>query len=110
MIKKKMQSFCHQERRKRNKGKISRLGILAAVFLVLGMTGCASNDEANEVSVGYFNNVTHPQALYMKAQKTLEESLGADKKVSWTAFNAGPAEVEALFSGDIDIGYIGPVP
>lgn len=46
----------------------------------------------------------------MKSQKTLEENLGTDKNVSWTAFNAGPAEVEALFSGDIDIGYIGPVP
>lgn len=46
----------------------------------------------------------------MKSQKTLEDSLGTDKEVRWTAFNAGPAEVEALFSGDIDIGYIGPVP
>lgn len=92
--------------------KISRKLCLlaAAVMLVAGMTGCGSKGDASEVSVGYFNNVTHPQALYMKAQKTLEESLGEDKKVSWTAFNAGPAEVEALFSGDIDIGYIGPVP
>lgn len=30
--------------------------------------------------------------------------------MKWTSFNAGPSEVEALFSGDIDIGYIGPVP
>lgn len=36
--------------------------------------------------------------------------MGKDINVKWTAFNAGPAEVEALFSGDIDIGYIGPVP
>ncbi len=110
MIKKKMHFFCQKKKKNRNKGKIRRLGILAAVLLAAGMTGCASEDKANEVSIGYFNNVTHPQALYMKAQKTLEKSLGADKEVSWTAFNAGPAEVEALFSGDIDIGYIGPVP
>ena len=76
----------------------------------MGSAGCGSKGEDQEVSVGYFNNVTHPQALYMKSQKTLEESLGTEKKVKWTAFNAGPAEVEALFSGDIDIGYIGPVP
>lgn len=31
-------------------------------------------------------------------------------KVSWTSFNAGPAEVEAVFAGEIDLGYIGPVP
>lgn len=36
--------------------------------------------------------------------------MGRDINVKWTAFNAGPAEVEALFAGDIDIGYIGPVP
>lgn len=82
-----------------------------AAVACLGMAGCGSKDnEQKEVSVGYFNNVTHPQALYMKSQKTLENSLGEDISVKWTAFNAGPAEVEALFSGDIDIGYIGPVP
>ena len=46
----------------------------------------------------------------MKAEGALEKSLGNDVSVNWTAFNAGPAEVEALFAGDIDIGYIGPVP
>ncbi len=81
-----------------------------AAVACLAMAGCGSKDDGKEVSIGYFNNVTHPQALYMKSQKTLENSLGKDINVKWTAFNAGPAEVEALFSGDIDIGYIGPVP
>ncbi|MCM1246506.1 MAG: aliphatic sulfonate ABC transporter substrate-binding protein [Roseburia sp.] len=84
------------------------------VMAVLGMTGCGSGSGSGEkkaetVNVGYFNNVTHAQALLMKAEKNLENSFG-DVKVNWTAFNAGPAEVEALFAGDIDIGYIGPVP
>lgn len=91
--------------------KLWKLCICAiATVACLGMAGCGSKDDGNEVSIGYFNNVTHPQALYMKSQKTLENSLGEDINVKWTAFNAGPAEVEALFSGDIDIGYIGPVP
>lgn len=46
----------------------------------------------------------------MKATGSMEEALSDGMKVNWTAFNAGPAEVEALFAGDIDIGYIGPVP
>mgnify|MGYP003159820565 FL=1 len=46
----------------------------------------------------------------MKSEKSLENTFGKDINVKWTAFNAGPAEVEALFAGDIDIGYIGPVP
>lgn len=94
-----------------NRKKIQKLMMVAvAAVSIIGMAGCGSKGGDNEVSVGYFNNVTHPQALYMKSQGTLEKSLGEDTKVSWTAFNAGPAEVEALFSGDIDIGYIGPVP
>lgn len=80
------------------------------IFMTAGMTGCGAEKKAPQINVGYFNNVTHAQALLMKAEGTLEESVGENVQVNWTAFNAGPAEVEALFSGDIDIGYIGPVP
>ena len=84
-------------------------GILATMT---GMVGCGSSGKADstEVNMGYFNNVTHAQALYMKAEGTLEEAFGENVTVNWTAFNAGPSEVEALFAGEIDIGYIGPVP
>lgn len=86
---------------------------MAGVFILtaIGLMGCGSKQEkAKEVNIGYFNNVTHAQALLMKSEKSLENSFGDNVSVKWTAFNAGPAEVEALFSGDIDIGYIGPVP
>ena len=83
----------------------------AVVVSVTALSGWGfKKDDTTEVNVGYFNNVTHAQALYMKAQGRLEESFGDEINVNWTAFNAGPAEVEALFAGDIDIGYIGPVP
>lgn len=76
-----------------------------------GLIGCGFKKEnKEEVNIGYFNNITHAQALYMKSEKSLENSLNDDVNVKWTGFNAGPAQVEALFSGDIDIGYIGPVP
>lgn len=92
--------------------QIKKLLIAGAFILAaLGMTGCGSKQEkANEVNIGYFNNITHAQALLMKSEKSLENRFGKDVSVKWNAFNAGPAEVEALFSGDIDIGYIGPVP
>lgn len=83
-------------------------GVLALASLAVG--GCGNAGKKTEVNVGYFNNITHAQALYMKSEQSLEESFGEDVTVNWTAFNAGPAEVEALFSGAVDIGYIGPVP
>lgn len=84
--------------------------LLATVVFAIGLTGCGSTKESTTVNIGYFNNVTHAQALLLKANQTLETSFGDDVNVNWTAFNAGPAEVEALFAGAIDIGYIGPVP
>lgn len=80
------------------------------IFVAAGITGCGAKEKTAQINVGYFNNITHAQALLMKAEGTLEDSVSEDVQVNWTAFNAGPAEVEALFSGDIDIGYIGPVP
>lgn len=91
---------------------LKKTGILFIMLMVLAvMSGCGKSDEkATTVNMGYFNNITHAQALLMKAEGKLESSFGEDITVKWNAFNAGPAEVEALFSGAIDIGYIGPVP
>lgn len=93
--------------------KIFRTGkllfLVTCMFLVLGSTGCGKNEE-NKLSIAYFDNITHGQALIMKNQNTLQEKLGDETEVEWVSFNAGPAEVEACFAGDIDIGFIGPVP
>ena len=85
---------------------------LMACFLTVSavLAGCGKSSGDEELTIGYLQNVTHAQALYMKATGSMEEALPDGMKVNWTAFNAGPAEVEALFAGDIDIGYIGPVP
>lgn len=94
---------------------LKKIFVIAGVAaMVAGLSGCGGtkkdSDKTTEINVGYFNNVTHAQALYMKAQGTLDKAFDGKAKVKWTSFNAGPSEVEALFSGDIDIGYIGPVP
>lgn len=92
--------------------KLLKKGILfsAALAACAALTGCGKDKKLDAVNVGYFNNVTHAQALYMKSEGTLAAALPEDLSINWTAFNAGPAEVEALFAGQIDIGYIGPVP
>lgn len=89
--------------------KHNMLAILM-LFVMICLSGCGADNKTQEVHIGYFNNITHAQALLMKSDQALENALGEDVKVTWTAFNAGPAEVEALFAEDIDIGYIGPVP
>lgn len=97
------------------KRKILMLVTMLMMVLVIG-TGCSNKKEESaengktDVRVAYFPNITHTQALVMKNQGTLEKELGDEANVSWTAFNAGPSEVEAIFAGEIDLGYIGPVP
>lgn len=88
------------------------IAAVAVMALMVSLAGCGArkNEDGSKVNIGFFNNVTHAQALYLKANGTLEESFGEKIAVKWNTFNAGPAEVEALFAGDIDIGYIGPVP
>lgn len=85
--------------------------LLIALLGFLFCTGCSKEQEKGlEINVAYFPNITHSQALVMKNQKALEREIGENNSVNWTSFNAGPDEVTALFSGDIDIGYIGPIP
>lgn len=85
-----------------------KAGILLLAAMLL--TGCNEAQEKNKIRIGYFPNITHSQALLMREQGRLEESLGEEYEVEWKAFNAGPAEVEALFAGELDIGFIGPGP
>jgi NitT/TauT family transport system substrate-binding protein len=60
--------------------------------------------------LGYFPNVTHASALVGVEGGLFEESLGDNVTLETATFNAGPAAVEALFSGAIDATYIGPNP
>lgn len=93
---------------------ISITSIVLALISIAVLAGCSNQEqkagESNTIRVAFFPNITHTQALIMKEKKMLEKALGDDYKVKWLDFNAGPAEVEAMFAGEVDIGYIGPVP
>ncbi|MGF3215346.1 ABC transporter substrate-binding protein [Streptomyces albidoflavus] len=63
----------------------------------------------DQVKIGYFPNLTHATALVGVEKGLIEKELGGAELVPST-FNAGPSEIEALNSGSIDIGFIGPSP
>jgi NitT/TauT family transport system substrate-binding protein len=62
------------------------------------------------VRLGYFPNLTHAVALVGVARGTFQKALGSNVTLQPKIFNAGPAEIEALFANEIDIGYVGPSP
>lgn len=86
----------------------NRFLVMAVLMMTFLLAGCQKED--NTLNVAYFDNITHGQALVMKSQNMLEKELENEMKVNWVSFDAGTSLVEALFSKDIDIGYIGPVP
>ncbi len=92
----------------------SRKKMLCLTLALLpGLFGCGADGADNEtpaVRIAYFPNMIHTQALVMKRLGKLEDAWEGRCDVTWTSFNAGPAEIEAIFAGEIDIGYMGPIP
>ncbi|EGX56529.1 ABC-type sulfate transporter periplasmic binding protein [Streptomyces zinciresistens K42] len=73
------------------------------------VAGAAKVDGLDSVRIGYFGNLTHATALVGRQQKLFQKELGGTR-ARFATFNAGPSEIEALNSGSIDIGWIGPSP
>lgn len=113
---------------------LSRL-ILSLLAAVLVLTACGDTTTAPAVSItatttnpgatgqttkaaqlqgvirlGFFPNLTHPQALVGIGTGTFAAAPGSGVKLETKPFNAGPAAVEALLAGEIDLTYLGPNP
>ncbi|MFF5156704.1 aliphatic sulfonate ABC transporter substrate-binding protein [Streptomyces sp. NPDC000348] len=71
--------------------------------------GAKKVDGLDSVRIGYFGNLTHGTALVGNKKGLFQKALGATE-AKYAVFNAGPSEIEALNSGSLDIGFIGPSP
>ena len=98
---------------------IRALALAATALLSTSLLAACGNDEdggsasgsgeASAIRLGYFPNITHAPALIGVNKGYFQTALGSTKLETKT-FNAGPAAIEALFSGAIDATYIGPNP
>ncbi|WP_020662001.1 ABC transporter substrate-binding protein [Amycolatopsis benzoatilytica] len=91
---------------------------LTALTVLGALAGCSRADRgeaatnegaAGEVRVGFFPNVTHTPALIGVKKDFFAQNLGGTKLATQT-FNAGPAEVNALLGGSLDVAFIGSGP
>jgi NitT/TauT family transport system substrate-binding protein len=62
---------------------------------------------ASTVHIGYYANLTHATPLIGIENGQFQKDLGSTA-IKTQIFNAGPAEIEALNAGAIDIAWIGP--
>ncbi|MCL9794903.1 ABC transporter substrate-binding protein [Frankia sp. AgKG'84/4] len=97
--------------------------LVTAGALALAVVGCSSSgsDGGSSVSstpgqasgtlrLGYFPNLTHAPALYGTEKGIFAKNLGSGVTLKPSTFNSGTQEAEAILSGAIDAGYIGPNP
>ena len=89
---------------------MSKKSILALIILFGSCVQVLAEGGAMVIRVGAYPNITHSQAMVGKANGFFEKALGPGVKIDWKSFNAGPSAIEALFSGAIDMTYIGPNP
>ena len=84
------------------------LPTVLATSLVLG--GCSSSSASAApvtVHLGYFPNLTHATALVGVHEGIFARDLGSEATLATSTYNAGPAEVQALFAGALDAAYLG---
>jgi NitT/TauT family transport system substrate-binding protein len=87
----------------------------AGVLAACGGSGDSSTSRPGgggdtTVTLGYFPNITHATALVGMQKGLFAKHLGSGVKLKTATFNAGPAAVEAIFSGAVDASYVGPNP
>lgn len=90
------------------------LNITLLLATLAGLASCNraeshSSSPPKEIRLGYFANLTHAQAVLGVSSGEFQQAL-APSTLSTRIFNAGPSLIEALFAGEIDVGYVGPGP
>lgn len=96
-------------------GVTRRAAIGAAIALAAALVaGCSQAGNAADrpvpVRLGYLPNITHAPGVAGVEQGFFTEQLGSAGELRPTTFKAGPEAVEALFSGALDMAYVGPNP
>ncbi|MBQ0896602.1 ABC transporter substrate-binding protein [Micromonospora sp. U56] len=97
--------------------RLVSLATLAVIGVATAGTTAACGDDSAAggsgpatLRLGYFPNITHAPAVVGVEKGIFTERLGTDAKLETKTFNAGPAAIEAVFSGALDATYIGPNP
>jgi NitT/TauT family transport system substrate-binding protein len=80
--------------------------------LLLLASGCRTVAGSGKIPLhlGYFPDLTHAVALVGVGSGIFAHALGPHVQLQKALFNAGPAEIEALLAGSIDLAFVGPVP
>lgn len=95
---------------RRKRWNNTALALFAAAAVLTACAPGSAAPGATPVRIGYFPNITHAPAIAAVAEGFFSQELGTGAEVTTSTFKAGPDAVSALFSGAVDIAYMGPSP
>lgn len=82
----------------------------AVLFAGCGASQTVSEKPADKVRFGYFPNVTHMAAIVGLEKGFFQEEIGSGVKLETQTFPNGGLFMEAVSTGQLDFGYVGPGP
>ncbi|MBM7094504.1 aliphatic sulfonate ABC transporter substrate-binding protein [Bacillus sp. H-16] len=88
--------------------KILGLASVGALML-LAACGTGGSSSSDEVNIGYFPNLDHAAAIVGMEKGYFEEEM-TESDVDFVNFPNGNDFIDALSTGNIDMGYVGPGP
>lgn len=95
--------------------KLSRYSILGMAFTAMlvflsACGGSSEENETNEVTIGYFPNLTHIATIVGLENGYFEEEFGEDITLKTKTVTNGGLFMEAMATETIDVGTVGPGP
>lgn len=85
-------------------------GLLISLLLTGVLVGCSENKNENEVTIGYFPNLTHIATIIGLENEYFVEAFGEDVEIVTKTFTNGGLFMEAMQTDEIDVGTVGPGP
>jgi len=87
-------------------------GIVVIVAIAITITSFSDSDQFNQdkIRVAFFPSIGHIIPIVGLEEKIFEKGIGEEKQIETKLFDSGPQVIESIFSGSIDIAYVGPGP
>ena len=87
-------------------------GIVVIVAIAITITSFSDSDQINQdkIRVAFFPSIGHIIPIVGLEEKFFEKGIGEEKQIETKLFDSGPQVIESIFSGSIDIAYVGPGP
>ena len=87
-------------------------GIVVIVAIAITITFFSDSDQINQdkIRVAFFPSIGHIIPIVGLEEKIFEKGIGEEKQIETKLFDSGPQVIESIFSGSIDVAYVGPGP